>query len=182
MALPDLSSTPAPVRLLDQVRERVRYLHYSLRTEQAYVHWVRAFVRFHGLRHPRLMGQAEVEAFLSWLSAERQVSVSTHRQALAALLFLYQQVFGQDLPWMSAIGRPTRKPRLPVVMAVTEVRAVLGLLDGVHGLLARLLYGTGLRLTEALQLRVKDVDFERQTLVVRAGKGLAQGSGDCPQP
>ena len=171
MALPDPSSSAAPLRLLDQVRERVRYLHYSLRTEQAYVHWVRAFVRFHGLRHPRSMGQQEVEAFLSWLATERQVSVSTHRQALAALLFLYQQVFGLQLPWMDAIGRPARKPRLPVVLSHDEVRAVLGLLDGVHGLLARLLYGTGLRITEALQLRVKDVDFERQTLVVRAGKG-----------
>ena len=95
----------APLRLLDQVRERIRYLHYSLRIEQACVHWVRAYVRFHGLRHPKEMGQAEVEAFLSWLSAERRVSVSTHRQALSALLFLYQQVFGLAMPWMSAIGR-----------------------------------------------------------------------------
>ena len=116
--MPPLEScvSQAPRRLLDQVRERIRYLHYSLRTEQAYVHWVRAFVRFHGLRHPNQMGQAEVEAFLAWLSGERHVSVSTHRQALSALLFLYQQVFGQQLPWMAAIGRPVRKPRLPVVL------------------------------------------------------------------
>jgi len=159
------------VRLLDKVRERVRYLHYSLRTEQAYVHWVRAFVRFHGLRHPRSMGQAEVEGFLAWLATERGVSVSTHRQALSALVFLYQQVLGLDLPWLAAVGRPARKPRLPVVLSTDEVRAVLGLLEGGHGLLARLLYGTGLRITEALQLRVKDLDVDRLTLVVRAGKG-----------
>ena len=162
---------PAPRRLLDQVRERIRYLHYSLRTEQAYVHWVRAFVRFHGLRHPRQMGQAEVEAFLSWLSAEREVSASTHRQALSALLFLYQQVFGQQLPWMDAIGRPVRKPRLPVVLSTAEVSSVLVLMQGVHQLLAQLLYGTGLRISEALQLRVKDVDLDRRSLIVRAGKG-----------
>jgi len=160
-----------PRRLLDQVRERLRYLHYSIRTEEAYVHWVRAFVRFHGLRHPREMGAAEVCAFLSWLSAERRVSVSTHRQALAALLFLFQQVFGQRLPWMDELARPQRQPRLPEVLAVHEVRAVLALLDGTHAVLGQLLYGTGMRITEALQLRIKDIDFDRQAIVVRCGKG-----------
>jgi integron integrase len=160
-----------PRRLLDAVRERVRYLHYSLRTEEAYVHWVRAFVRFHGLRHPREMGGPEVEAFLSWLSAERGVSVSTHRQALSALLFLYQQVLGQDLPWMQSIGRPQRKPRLPSMLSPAEVAAVLAGLEGTHRVLGQLLDGTGLRITEALQLRVKDVDFDRRAIVVRAGKG-----------
>jgi len=158
-------------RLLDQLRERVRYLHYSIRTEQAYVHWVRAFVRFHGLRHPREMGAAEVQAFLSWMAVERHVSVSTHRQALSALLFLYRQVFGQNLPWMDAMDRPQRKPRLPVVLTVAEVRAVLALLEGAHAVLAQLLYGTGMRITEALQLRTKDVDFDRLVIVVRCGKG-----------
>jgi site-specific recombinase XerD len=143
MSVPQLPPLQAH-RLLDQVRERVRYLHYSIRTEQAYVHWVRAFVRFHRMRHPREMGQPEVEAFLSWLAAERQVAVSTHRQALSALLFLYQKVFGQDLPWMQSIGRPHRLPRLPVVLSVAEVARVLALLGGTHGVLARLLYGTGL--------------------------------------
>ena len=171
MVASEAAARTAPIRLLDQVRERVRYLHYSLRTEQAYVHWIRAFVRYHGLRHPKTMGGPEVEAYLSWLSSARGVSVSTHRQALSALLFLYQQVFGQQLPWMQAIGRPQRKSRVPEVMSVSEVRAVLVLLEGTHGVLARLLYGTGLRISEALQLRVKDVDFERRTLVVRAGKG-----------
>ena len=160
-----------PRRLLDQVRDRVRYLHYSLRTEEAYVYWVRAFVRFHGRRHPREMAGPEVEAFPSWLSTERRVSVSTHRQALSALLFLYQQVLGQQLPWMEAIGRPQRKPRLPEVLTPREVVAMLCLLQGTHRVLAELLYGTGMRIAEALQLRVKDVDFERRAIIVRSGKG-----------
>jgi integron integrase len=167
-----VSACTAPGRrLLDQLRERVRYLHYSIRTEQAYVHWVRAFVRFHGLRHPKGMGEAEVQSFLSWLAVERHVSVSTHRQALSALLFLYRQVFGKNLPWMDAMCRPQRKPRLPVVLSVAEVRAVLALLEGAHAVLAQLLYGTGMRITEALQLRTKDVEFDRQVIVVRSGKG-----------
>ena len=146
---------PAGLRLLDQVREQVRYLHYSIRTEQAYVHRVRDYVRFQGMRHPRQMGADEIRAFLIWLSVERHVWVSTHRQALAALLFLYQWVFGQQLPWMDELERPQRKARLPVVMTQDEVRAVLGLLEGTHAVLARLLYGTGLRISEALQLRVR---------------------------
>lgn len=166
--LPPLEAT----RLLDQVRERVRYLHYSLRTEQAYVFWVRAFVRFHGgTTHPRDMGAAQVEAFLTWLAAERRVAVSTHGQALSALLFLYQKVLGMDLPWMQAIGRPRRQPRLPTVLAPDEVACVLAQLEGVHRLLAQLLYGTGMRIAEALQLRTKDLDFERRTVIVRCGKG-----------
>jgi site-specific recombinase XerD len=150
MFSPPAARAPVAPRLLDQVRERVRYLHYSLRTEEAYVHWIRAFVRYHGRRHPREMGGPQVEAFLSWLSGDRGVSVSTHRQALSALLFLYQQVLGQQLPWMEAIGRPQRKPRLPVVLSPAEVAAVLALLDGTHGVLARLLYGTGMRTVQEL--------------------------------
>ena len=159
------------VRLLDQVRERIRYLHYSIRTEDAYVHWIKAFIRFHDRRHPRDMGGPEVEAFLTWLAAERGVAVSTHRQALSALLFLYEKVLGQQMPWMQSIGRPQRRPRLPVVLSVDEVARILARLEGEHGLFARLLYGTGLRITEGLQLRVKDIDFEHRTLIVRAGKG-----------
>ena len=165
--LPPLQSA----RLLDQVRERVRYLHYSLRTEQAYVYWVRAFVCHQGMRHPRELGQLHVEAFLTWLAADRQVAVSTHRQALSALVFLYRQVLGLRMPWLESIGRPQRKPRLPVVLSVDEVVRVLALLQGEHRVLAQLLYGTGMRISEALQLRVKDVDFECRTLIVRCGKG-----------
>jgi integron integrase len=162
----------AAPRLLDQVRERARYLHYSLRTERAYVHWVRAFVRFHGCQqHPREMGAREIEAFLTWLAAERGVSASTHGQALSALLFLYQKVFALDLPWMQSIGRPRRQPRLPVVLSQEQVAALLMQLDGVHRLLAQVLYGCGMRIAEAHELRVKDVDFERRTLIVRCGKG-----------
>jgi integron integrase len=158
-------------RLLDQVRERIRYLHYSLRTEESYLHWIKAFIRFHDRRHPRELGGVEVEAFLMWLTSERNVAVATHRQALSALLFLYQKVLGLQLPWMQSIGRPQRKPRLPVVLSPTEVACVLSLLEGEHKLLAQLLYGTGMRIAESLQLRVKDVDFEHRTLIVRHGKG-----------
>lgn len=178
---PPQPPAPAAPRLLDQVRERVRFLHYSKRTEEAYVHWVRAFVRFHHLRHPREMGQAEVEAFLSWLAAERQVAVSTHRQALSALLFLYQKVFGQVLPWMQSIGRPQRPPRLPTVLSVAEVARVLGLMKGESRLLAQLLYGTGMRIAEALHLRVKDIDFENRT-VLKVGGGAVRSPLDALLP
>jgi len=158
-------------RLLDQLRERIRYKHYSLRTEQQYVYWVRAFVRFHGLRHPREMGAPEVERFLSWLAAERKVAVSTHKQALAALLFLYREVFEVDLPWMTEFERPKTPARLPSVLSREEVARVLACMEGPVGDLAGLVYGTGMRLMEALRLRVKDVDFERRLIVVREGKG-----------
>ncbi len=159
-------------RLLDQVRERVRYLHYSIRTEHAYVHWTRAFVRFHGLRHPAELRAADVEAFLSWLAGERGVAASTHKQALSALLFLYRKVLVLDLPWLGTIGRPHTRRRLPVVLSSGEVGRVLGRLDGEsHRLLARLLYGTGMRIAEALRLRVKDVDFDGRAITVRQGKG-----------
>lgn len=166
-ALPPLKST----RLLDQLRERIRALHYSLRTEEAYVYWCRAFIRFHRLRHPAEMGGPEVEAFLTWLASERGVSVSTHRQALSALLFLYGKVLGVQLPWMDTIARPQPRRRLPVVLSAQEVAAVLALMEGEHRLLAQVLYGTGMRLTEGLRLRVKDLDFAHRAIVVRDGKG-----------
>ena len=165
--LPPLKAT----RLLDQVRERIRYLHYSLRTEHAYVHWVRAFVRFHGLRHPAELGAPEVEAFLTFQATQRSVAPSTHNQALSALLFLYTKVLGLSLPWLREIGRPKASRHLPVVLTPAEVISVLERLQGEHRLLGCLLYGTGLRITEALQLRVKDVDFSHQALIVRQGKG-----------
>jgi integron integrase len=165
--LPPLQST----RLLDQVRERIRYLHYSIRTEQAYLHWVGGFIRFHGLRHPAEMGGPEVEAFLSWLANERHVSAATHRQALSALVFLYQRVIGHDLPWLNEIGRPKERLRLPVVMTADEVARLLGQLPDTHRLLGELLYGTGMRVLEGARLRVKDIDFARRAIVVREGKG-----------
>jgi len=152
--LPALQSS----RLLDQVRERIRYLHYSIRTEQAYVHWVRAFVRFHeSKRHPAEMGGIEVEAFLSWLANERKVSVSTHKQALSALVFLFEKVLGLDLPWLAQIGRPKRQARLPEVLTPHEVACLLKQVDAEHRVLAELLYGTGMRIMEGLRLRVKDI-------------------------
>lgn len=158
-------------RLLDQIRERLRYMHYSLSTERNYVYWVRWYIRFHGLRHPREMGAPQVEAFLTMLATERKVSPSTHRQALSALLYLYKEVLGQDLPWLQEIGRPVPRKRIPTVLTREEVQSALGLMEGVTGLLARLLYGTGMRHNEGLSLRVKDVDFERHLIVVRDGKG-----------
>ena len=168
-----LPSTPSatPRRLLDTLRERLRYMHYSLRTEEAYVYWVRNYVRWAGMRHPRDLGASDVQGFLSMLANERHVAAGTHRQALSALLFLYREVFGIDMPWMEALGRPVPRRRLPVVLTHAEVQSVLMRLDGVSSLLARLLYGTGMRLLEGIRLRIKDVDFARQIVIVRDGKG-----------
>lgn len=164
-------SSPQPPRLLDQLRERIRYCHYSLQTEKTYVHWARAFIRFHHLRHPREMGAKEVEAYLSYLANVRQVSASTHKQALAAILFLYKRVLSIELPWMQEIGRPRTPTRIPVVLSREEAQRLLAAIPGVHGLIARLLYGTGMRKMECLRLRIKDVDFDRKLIVVREGKG-----------
>lgn len=170
MQTPPTPPLSAPT-VIGRVRECVRLLHYSPRTEKAYVYWIRKFLRFHGLRHPAAMGQPEVEGFLTWLADVQRVSAATHRQALAAVLFLYARVLGVQLPWMVEIGRPHERRRLPVVLSREEVQRVLAGLSGVHGLLARLLYGTGMRVGEALQLRVKDVDFAHRTIIVRSGKG-----------
>jgi integrase len=169
-----LTDTPPPLRsnrLLDQLRERLRYAHYSLSTERSYVYWVRAFIRFHGLRHPREMGGPEVESFLSWLANQHGASVSTHKQALSALLFLYKHILAVDLPWMQEIGRPRTPQRLPVVLSRVEVQRLPAATAGVHQLIFRLLYGTGMRKMECLRLRVKDVDFDRRLIVIREGKG-----------
>lgn len=175
--LPPLRSA----KLLDQVRERIRYLHYSLRTEEAYVYWVRAYIRFHGIRHPATMAGPEVEQFLGWLVSERNVSASTHRQALSALLFLYQKVLGITLPWLAELGRPRVQKRVPVVLAPDEVARILSLLAGEHRLFGQLLYGTGLRITEGLRLRVKDVDFAHNSIIVREGKGAKDRVVMLPQ-
>jgi integron integrase len=162
---------PPPPRLLDQVRERARYLHYSLRTEKAYGYWVRMFVRWSGMRHPRDMGEPEVKAFLTMLASQRRVSSSTHNQALSALLFLYREVLGSQLPWMADLQRPSGLRRIPTVLTRDEVKALLDNLVGEVALISRLLYGTGMRLMEAIRLRVKDVDFVRNVIVVREAKG-----------
>jgi integron integrase len=166
----DAARTPGP-RLLDRVRERLRVKHYSIRTEEQYVSWIRRYVLFHGKRHPREMGEREVEAFLTHLAVAGNVSASTQNQAKAALLFLYAQVLGVELGWLGGVTTAKSARRLPVVLTEEEVRALLAQLKGVHWLLATLLYGAGLRLMEAVRLRVKDIDFARREIVVRDGKG-----------
>ena len=163
------------IRLLDQVRERIRYLHYSLSTEKVYLYWVRFFILWHGrtagMTHPRDMGAKQVESFLTMLATERKVSASTHNQALSALLFLYREVLEIDLPWLTDINRPTRTRRIPSVLTKDEVAGLLAVMDGETALLARLLYGTGMRLMEGMRLRVKDVEFDRHVIIVREAKG-----------
>jgi integron integrase len=162
-------------RLLGQVRERIRYMHYSLATEKVYLYWVRFFVRWSGragaMRHPREIDAKGVEAFLTMLATERHVSTSTHNQALSAILFLYREVLDIDLPWLNDIHRPSRRPRIPSVLTKDEVAGILAHMEGVTALLVRLLYGTGMRLMEGMRLRIKDVDFVRLVIIVRDAKG-----------
>jgi len=161
---------PKP-RLLDQLRDRLRLKHYSYRTEQTYVEWARRFILFHDKRHPRDMGKADVEKFLTHLAATHKVAASTQNQARAALLFLYREVLGVELPWLTEVQQAKKPVRLPVVLTRDEVQLVLARMRGVHGLMARLLYGTGMRLMECVRLRVKDLDFATGEVVVREGKG-----------
>ena len=158
-------------RLLDRLRAEIRVRHYSLRTEETYVGWVRKFILFHGKRHPGSMGAVEVEAYLSSLATCHGVSAATQNQAKAALLFLYKHVLGLELPWLKEVVQAKVSRRLPVVLTRTEVCALLDRMEGVPGLVARMLYGTGLRLLEGLRLRVKDLEFERGEIIVREGKG-----------
>ncbi|MGD2138232.1 MAG: integron integrase [Gammaproteobacteria bacterium] len=161
---------PKP-RLLDQMRKEIRIRHYSLRTEQIYIHWVRRFILFHRKRHPGEMGEREITAFLSDLSVNRHVSASTQNQALSAILFLYQKVLNHKLDWLEDVVRAKRPQHLPVVLTRTETNRLLDDLHGVNGLVARLLYGTGMRKMECLRLRVQDIDFEYRQITVRSGKG-----------
>lgn len=162
---------PGEPRLLDQVRAALRVRHYSLRTEAAYVQWIRRFILFHGTRHPRELGAEEISSFLSHLATEAQVAASTQNQALNALVFLYRRVLETEVGELENLVRARERRRLPVVLTSAEVHALLGELDGVHRLCAKLLYGAGLRLLECLRLRVKDLDFERLEIAVRDGKG-----------
>ena len=166
-----MQNNNTPPKLLDQVRDRIRVKHYSIRTETQYVQWIKRFILFNGKRHPIEMGAAEVEAFLSHLAVEGKVSASTQNQALSALLFLYKEVLLIDLPWLDNVVRAKRPQRLPCVLTRTEVRSILTRMSGSYGLMANLLYGTGMRLMECVRLRVKDVDFERGEILIRDGKG-----------
>lgn len=168
-----MSKTVKPGKsvLLNQVVEAVRVRHYSIRTEQAYLYWIKFFIRFHGVRHPKDMAEREVAEFLSFLSVQRDVAASTQNQALNAIVFLYKCVLDKPLGDIPGIVRAKRPQRVPVVLSVDEVARVLGNISGVQWLIAGLLYGSGLRLMEAVRLRVKDVDFSRRVIVVRRGKG-----------
>ena len=171
--VPGLSKVvPNPkAKLLDQVREVLRVKHYSIHTEDAYVGWIKRFIFFHGKRHPREMGATEVQTFLSDLAVRGNVSASTQNQALNALVFLYSEVLHQELSWMNELVRARRHKRVPTVMSKEEVQRVLAAMTGTPQLMARLLYGTGMRLMECLRLRVKDVDFANNYIIIRDGKG-----------
>jgi integron integrase len=157
--------------LLDQLRAAIRVRHFSRRTEEAYVGWAYRYIRFHGTRHPAEMGAREIAAFLSHLAVDGNVAASTQNQALAALLFLHREVLAQEIGDLAGVAHAKKPARLPVVLTRGEVRLVLSNLAGMPSLVGRLLYGSGLRLLEALRLRVKDLDFEERALLVRAGKG-----------
>ncbi len=168
----DQPSSAGTPKLLDQVRGKIRLKHYSLRTEQAYLDWIKRFILHFDKRHPRDMGAREVEAFLTWLAVEGRVAASTQNQAKSALLFLYREVLETELPWLDNVERAKAPKRLPVVLTREEVSRLLSGLSGVHWLIASLLYGAGLRVMEGVRLRVKDVDFARGEILVRDGKGF----------
>jgi len=158
-------------KLIPRLRAALRVRHYSLKTQKAHVHWVRRYVHFHRMRHPQQMGAREVTAFLNYLAHDRSVAAATQNQALCALLFLYRHVLDAQLPWLDGLVRAKRARRLPTVLTVSEVQAVLAQLTGTGWLLVSLLYGAGLRLNEGLSLRVKDVELGSSRLLVRQGKG-----------
>lgn len=176
-----MQHSPKP-RLLDVVREELGKRHYSHRTEQQYIGWIMRFIQFHRGQHPRSLGGPEVEAFLSDLAITRNVAAATQAQALAAILFLYKRVLNIDLPWLGNITRARRPRRLPVVLSRAEVRAVLRELKGPYWVIANLLYGSGLRLLEALRLRIKDLDLDKRTVIVRDGKGMKDRITVLPEP
>lgn len=178
---PEGSRVDPPPRLLDQVRARCRRLSYSVRTERAYASWIRRFVLANDKRHPRDLGAHEVEKFLTDLAVRGNVAASTQNQALSALIFLYREVLGLDLPWMENVTRAKRPQRLPVVLSRTEVERLLTMIDGEVWLMAALLYGSGMRLMECMRLRVKDVDFERRQITIRDGKGAKDRQVPLPE-
>jgi integron integrase len=175
-----VDSVTEPPKLLDRVRHKIRLRQYSLRTEQAYLDWIRRFILFHGKRHPESLGAQEVEAFLTYLAVDRKVAAATQNLAKSSILFLYRDVLERDLPWLQNVARARAPNRLPVVLT-QEVAAVLARLRGIHALLGRLLYGSGMRIMEGLRLRVKDVDFARREILIRDGKGSKDRVTILPQ-
>ena len=168
----DKSTTLKPPKLLDQVRDKLRVKHYSIRTEQAYLGWIKRYIYFHDKTHPKDLGAQDIEAFLTHLAVAGKVSASTQNLAKSSLLFLYREVLEIQLPWLDNVTQAKAPKRLPVVLTVAEVQAVLSRLNGTHLLIASLLYGGGMRLMEAVRLRVKDVEFTRHEIIVREGKGF----------
>ena len=166
------TSNSEPPKLLDLMRGKIRLKHYSIRTEQAYVDWIKRFILHFDKKHPKDLGALEVEQFLTYLAVQGKVAPSTQNQAKSALLFLYKEVLGIDLPWLDDVERAKAPKRLPVVLTQVEVQEILLQLDGTPHLVVSLLYGTGMRILEALRLRVKDVDFSRKELLIRDGKGF----------
>ena len=161
-----------PPKLLDQVVAKMRVKHYSLRTEKTYIDWIKRYIWHFDKRHPKDMGAVEVEVFLTHLAVDRNVSASTQNQAKSALLYLYKEVLGVELPWLDNVTQAKVPQRMPVVLTQAEVQAVLSRMDGTMWLIASLLYGSGLRIMEALRLRVKDIDFAQREILVREGKGF----------
>ena len=176
-----MSATPPPATLLGAVRQAVRVRHYSLRTERAYVQWIKRFVVFHGKRHPRELGPEAVSRFLSSLANVGKVAAATQNQALAAILFLYRHVLQVDLPWLHDIVRAKKPRRLPNVLTQDECRRLLDKVDEDHNLMARLLYGSGMRISECLSLRIKDVDLARKIITVRQPKNGRDRVTMCPE-
>jgi integron integrase len=167
----NISSIIEPPKLLDQVRGKIRLKHYSIRTEQAYVDWIKRYILHFDKQHPKDLGAVEVEQFLTHLAMMGKVSASTQNQAKSALLFLYKEILGVELPWLDDVEQAKTSRRLPVVLTKAEVQQILSHLGGTQHLVVSLLYGTGMRILEALRLRVKDVDFERKEILIRDGKG-----------
>lgn len=181
MQNPSSSSSGNSPKLLDQVRDKIRLKHYSIRTEQAYTDWIKRYILFFGKRHPRDMGAREVEQFLTHLAVNGKVAASTQNQAKAALLFLYKEVLAIELPWLDNVEQAKAPKRLPVVLNRDENQAILLRLSGTPHLIASLLYGTGMRIMECLRLRVQDVDFKRREILIRDGKGFKDRVTMLPQ-
>ena len=173
--------TPKPGKLLDQVRDVLRYHHYAIRTEKAYIRWIVQFIRFNGTRHPKEMGKVEIERFLSHLSMNRNVASATQSQALNAIVFLYRDVL--DMPVSDTLSpvKARKKKRLPTVLSWDEVKRLIGVMEGTHRLMTKLMYGSGLRLMEVLRLRVQDLDFANKQIIVRDGKGNKDRSTLFPE-
>ncbi|MDT8282561.1 MAG: phage integrase N-terminal SAM-like domain-containing protein [Gammaproteobacteria bacterium] len=160
------------MKLMDQVRDKIRFKQYSIRTESTYCEWIKRYIIFHNKRHPSEMGASEIESFLTYLALKRKVAASTQNVALNALLFLYREVLQLELPWLDGFEYAKRPKKLPVVLTQREVKLLLSVIDHQrHSLILKLLYGTGMRLMECIRLRIKDIDFERLEIVVRSGKG-----------